>query len=154
MRAIRRPGPLVVVLQSFILTALPSVCSAQGVPPRPAYPNCPEAEKSANWRDYFLSGPNQRFSIYFDTMEGKSDADWGTLAKVRCLRGYYYRKSVWMVYGHKANGETNLGQYAGDASQNKINIWGHEFTYDSDTGEVYDAKIGLVGHLHCVQVCK
>jgi hypothetical protein len=130
-------------------------CFAQGTPPRPAYPNCPEADLSTNWRDYFLAGPNQRFSVYFDAMEGKSDAGWGTLSKGLCLRGYYQYNSVWVVYGRKRNGEANHGSYSNaDPRQNQISIWGHVFTFDSDTGEIYDQSQGLVGHLHCVQLCK
>lgn len=65
---------------------------AQALPPRAANPNCPEVNLANNWRDYFLSGPNQQFSITFDAMQGKSDAGWGTISKGLCLRGFTGRK--------------------------------------------------------------
>lgn len=139
----------------FIIVAMSAdTVFAQGLIPRPSYPNCPEADPKANWRDYFLAGTNQRLSILFDAMQGKPAPGWGSLGAGLCLRGYYYQKSTWRLYGHNVSGQVNYGAYPADAGWNQMSVWGHPFVFSSDTGEVYDTNIGLVGHLHCVQLCQ
>lgn len=136
-----------------LLAISANTCFAQGVVSRPSYAGCPDVAPNGNWRDYFLSGNNQRFQIYFDAMKGKSDAGWGTLAAGLCLRGYYRGNGRWYVYGHERNGTTQQGFYSADPNNEQINIWGHIFTFNGESGEIKDAEQGVVGHLHCAQVC-
>jgi hypothetical protein len=137
-----------------VVTSLLNGDIAKALAPRGPNPNCPEVKIESNWRDYFLSGMNQQFEIRFDAMQGKSDAGWGTLSKGLCLRGFFWKKSVWRVYGTQRNGTNNFGDYSNaDVNKNQMSIWGHVFSFESETGEVYDAAQGLVGHLHCAQIC-
>jgi hypothetical protein len=95
-------GSLILCIASMSLAAS---CFAQtsvgGRPPyrpHPALPECPNAHNSHKWADYFAGhypgrNPNKMFSIYFDKMDGKSDAGWGELHKGQCLRAAFTTKA-------------------------------------------------------------
>lgn len=127
-------------------------------PPNPAIPDCPSTNNSNNWRDYLQSckRPWNYFSIYFDKMEGKSDVGWGELHKGQCLRANVHGGSETHAWGVPRSGGKVVGAqtpYTSDLSKNQINVWGHIFTVDNETGELFDEKLGLVGHLECSQTC-
>jgi hypothetical protein len=159
------------VISCLALMSLATSCFAQTatpwtgpMPPHAALPDCPSLQNDHKWQDYFQGHYQgnrgvKYFSIYFDKMEGKSDVGWGELRKGQCLRGIFQiptdgigvlRAISVLRNGKRHGGDVRRGA---DLSKNQINVWGHIFTFDSDTGELFDEKLGLVGHLECTQTC-